>query len=118
MASYEAAPCRAIPVTIASGASLSAAIDTGGAVPVRIAMPADWTAADLTFQVSSDGGTTWWNLYDAAGTEYTVTAAEDREILLPYAELVGCRFIKLRSGTSDTPVNQAADRTLTLTVAP
>jgi hypothetical protein len=31
---------------------------------------------------------------------------------------VGVRFLKIRSGTAGTPVNQAAARTLTLVVQP
>ncbi len=44
--------------TIPSGQSLSAEVDLGANSLVGIAMPAAWTAADLTFQVSSDCWTT------------------------------------------------------------
>ena len=42
--------------TIGTGASLSQQIDLGAMTLVGIVMPASWTAAGLTFQVSADGG--------------------------------------------------------------
>ena len=47
-----------ISVTIASGASLSAATDLGPYRVFAVVMPASWTTANLTFQGSSDGGKT------------------------------------------------------------
>ena len=53
--------------TIAISTSLSAAIALPpGWYPAAILMPAAWTAADLTFQLSLDG-TTFADLYDEAG---------------------------------------------------
>jgi hypothetical protein len=98
---------------IANGASLSGAVALGAGAPVAIATPAAWTAANLTFQGSVDG-TTFLNLYDDAGTEVTVTAAVDRYIALSASLFAGCRFLKIRSGTAGTPVNQGAARTLTV----
>lgn len=101
-------------VTIASGESLSDAfslaqfIQKGGKL-WRILMPSGWDAADITIQTSFDG-TTYRDMYDAAGNEYTLNADADRDIVLdPYA-FVSVNYIKLRSGTSGTPVNQTADR--------
>lgn len=103
-------------VTIANGASLSGEINLGGAMPGAIIMPAAWTAANLTLQVSPDGGVTYYDLYDDAGNEITITAAASRMILFDtIAQLIaigeGSR-LKIRSGTSGTPVNQGAARTL------
>jgi hypothetical protein len=103
--------------TIASGQSLSAAIDLGTYQLARIAFPAAWTAADLTFQVSADG-TTYNNLYTAAGTEYTVEADASRDVILTRQDFEAIRYLKIRSGTSGAAVNQAAERTLTLTLVP
>jgi len=105
---------KSLTLTIAEGASLSGAIDcTRGRYPGRIVMPAAWTAAALTFQVSDDG-TTYRNLYDEYGTEVTVQAAASRDIRLEPANWFTARYLKIRSGTSGTPVNQAAARTLTV----
>lgn len=102
--------------TIANAASLSGEIDLEGFRLAAIEMPAAWTAANLTFQAASASGGTFQNVFDDAGTEITVTAAAARMIgldaVLP--ELAALRFLKIRSGTSGVPVNQGAERILTL----
>lgn len=98
--------------TIASGASLSAAVVLGPHRAVAIVMPTDWTAASLTFEVSVDGGTTYKPLYDVYGQEYTVPAGAARTILLPPSDFASFNALKVRSGSAGTPVNQGADRTL------
>ena len=103
--------------TIANGASLSDAIDCAVARLGRITLPAAWTAAALTFQVSPDG-TNWFNLYDAAGTEYTAQAAASRAVIIPVADFLSVRYLKVRSGTSGAPVAQGAERALTLSLVP
>jgi hypothetical protein len=104
-------------VVIASGTSLSGAIDLGMARLARIDMPSGWDAASLTFQASPDGQTCN-NLYDSLGVEYAVAAAASRAIIVPLVDFMGIRWLKIRSGTSGAPVNQTADRTLTLTLVP
>lgn len=102
--------------TISNGTSLSAAVDLGAVKIVRkILVPASWTAANLTIQVSYDGGTTYGNLYDEFGNERVITAAASRVIELS-SPLVA-RYLKLRSGTSGSAVNQGADRTLVIEAA-
>jgi hypothetical protein len=103
------------PVTILSGASLSDSIDLQGARPVSLRLPAAWTAASITFQASEDG-ITFGDLYNALG-EVTYPAAASRFISLTPQDFLGCRAIKVRSGTAGTPVNQGADRTIVVTGA-
>lgn len=100
-------------VTIASGGSLSGALDLGNQALVRIIMPAGWDNAVLTLQSSFDG-VTYNNLWDWAGSEYTIQAGASRSIILVPADFVAMKFIKLRSGYSGTPVNQTADRIITI----
>jgi hypothetical protein len=105
---------RAITATIAINTSLSAAVFIGGEFSlVGILYPAAWTAAGLSFQVSFDG-VTYHVLRDDAGTEITkgVTAGQFR--YLDPTEFMSAIYLKLQSGTSGTPVNQLAARTLTL----
>ena len=102
--------------TIENGGSLSGAVDLGGRKLVAIDMPSSWTAASLTFQASPDG-VTYDDLYDSA-TERSVTAAASRYLAFNIADWVSVRFLKIRSGTAGTPINQAAARTLTLVVQP
>jgi hypothetical protein len=104
-------------VTIASGASLSGAVDLNGCGLVRIQMPAGWDAAVLTFQVSLDG-LTFANLYDRAGNEYTVQVAASSSIIVPPSDFAGLRWLKVRSGTAGVAVNQTAERVLNLMVRP
>ena len=101
--------------TIASGGSLSAAVDLLGYNLVGIITPAEWTAANITVQNSLDG-TTFNNVYDVDGTEYTISAAAARSVMLPPGDVVSLQSIKLRSGTSASAVNQAAARTIKLIV--
>lgn len=98
--------------TIANGESLSAGVGVGGHKPIGVVMPSAWTAANLTFQVSVDGGTTWNNLYDKDGVEYTVTASTSRYIILPPYDWAGITHLKIRSGTAAVAVNQGAARTI------
>lgn len=107
-----------VSVSIANGASLSDAGNLGPFRLVGIVMPATWTAANLTFQVSDDAGTTYNNLYDDLGTEVTVTAAASRYIALDPAVFAGINYLKVRSGTSGSAVNQGGDRTITLVTRP
>lgn len=102
-------------VTILNGAALSNAVNltlVGGPL-VGVQMPAAWTAANLTFQVSHDG-TTYQDFYTSAGAEIVLTAAAARFIAIDPANYFGVRFVRLRSGTAGVPVNQDADRLLPL----
>ncbi len=101
---------------IANGASLSSVVELGAGKLVAIQMPAAWTAAALTFQASIDG-TNYFNVYDN-GTERNYTVDASRMLVLQLSDWVGIKYLKIRSGTAGTPVNQGADRTLTLLVQP
>ena len=103
--------------TIASGGSLSGAVDIGDNVVVGIVIPAAWTVAVITFDASIDG-TTYGPLYDRYGTEYTVQVAAARAIPLSIQDFVGFRYLKIRSGTSGTPVNQGAERVISIVMRP
>lgn len=110
-------------VVIPSGASVTAAIDMRGRTLGAIDYPAAWTAANLTIQVSNDGGATWLDVhkssvdYDGTSSEVVIPAAASRRVIVePF--LTWClNTIRLRSGTSAAAVNQAAERTITLQLA-
>jgi len=106
-------------VTIANGASLSGAADLGRHRLHRIIMPAAWTAASITFEVSYDG-TSYNALYLDSG-EYTIgssVAGASRSIVVDQAAFYGVRCVKVRSGTSSAGVNQGAARDITLVTVP
>ena len=105
-----------ITATIANGEALSGEIDLGGYQIGAIQMPAAWTAANITFTAATATGGTFQSLYDDSGLEVTVTAAAAECIALSSnaLNLAPLRFIKIRSGTAATPVNQGAARTIQL----
>jgi hypothetical protein len=99
------------PATIAAGTALSGPVPLGALTMVGISMPAVWTAAVLTFQVSPDGGTTWQEAYTDAGVEISITAAAGQFIVLTdFASYLwrGVNMVQVRSGTLGAPVNQVA----------
>ena len=97
--------------TIASGASLSDAVDLAGFSYFALEMPAEWTAANLTLQAMGPSGT-YRDVYDDGGNEVTITAAANRVIAISTSQLKikPLTKVKFRSGTSSIPVNQAAAR--------
>lgn len=107
-----------IPAVIPINTAVSAVVDLAGYDLVGISMPAAWTAASLTFQASGTSAALVKDMYDAVGTEYTVTAAAARFIAIPPADFLGVQWLIVRSGTTGTPVNQAAAVTINLIVRP
>jgi hypothetical protein len=77
-------------------------------------MPSAWTAANLSFQASPDGGTTWLEMYDQNGNEIVANANASSCIMLSPSQFAPLQFLRVRSGTVSTPVNQGADRSLQL----
>jgi hypothetical protein len=114
-------------VQIAINAALSSPVNltgTDGATVVSLTTPAAWTAADISFAVSQDG-VTYSPLYDArtpgAATEVTIPSASipvnaARSFALDPSIFAGFNFVKVRSGTNASPVNQAAARSVTVNV--
>jgi len=102
-----------VSATIAISGSLSGEVHLNGDALVGIEMPAAWTAAELTFQTSFDS-VTYQDLYDEFGMEVTVQAAASRNIQMNPAEWTHVKYLKVRSGTSGTPVAQAAGRVIYL----
>ncbi|HWJ72421.1 MAG TPA: hypothetical protein VNX29_04565 [Kaistia sp.] len=107
-----------VTATIASGGSLSGAVDLGTGRLVGLILPAAWTTAAITFQGSADGAT-YFDLYDDA-TERAIASASvvpSRFIALPIVDWLMIRSVKLRSGSAATPVAQGAARSITLVTA-
>jgi hypothetical protein len=94
--------------TISEGESLSEGIDCSGGNIVRITVPQEYTKANMSFQVSSDG-IGYNDLYDTQGNEITIVAKPDSGIVIGerWGRVFG--FIKLRSGTASHPVKQNED---------
>jgi hypothetical protein len=107
-------------VTIEGGASLSNPIDLGRYRLMGIILPSAWVAANLSFQASVDD-TTYVELTDDTGTAVSVTGTAN--VFLAFgsavaAKFAAVRFLKVRSGTSGSPVNQLPDMLVTLVLEP
>lgn len=99
---------------IAAGATgLSEAISIDGRTLVAIYMPSSWVTANLTFQAAYLEDGTYQNVYDSAGNELVVTAAASR-VIVDIPELAPLKFLKIRSGTAATPVNQTSGAVIRL----
>lgn len=107
-----------VSAAIASGTSLSNAVNLGGLRLFGIVMPSAWNAADLSFQASMNNGTIWNDVYDGnvltGGSEYIISAAASRYIVLDPTAFCTITTIRIRSGTAGTPIIQTADRSLQL----
>ncbi len=101
--------------TIAISASLSDGVYLGDAQLCAIKMPAAWTTGGLSLQTSLDG-VAYNNVFTSSG-EYTIGAAAGSWITLDPTYIKGLgTYIKVRSGTSGSPVVQEAARTIGLYV--
>lgn len=86
--------------TIASGQTVSDAIDTQGLDMVQIEMPSAFTGTTLTFQSSLDNST-FQACYNTSGSALSATVAASRNILLSPQDFAGVRYLKLVSGSAE-----------------
>jgi hypothetical protein len=92
--------------TIPAGQSLSDGVDCSAGEIVRITIPQEYTPANMTFQVSSDG-LLYNDLYTSTGEEVTITARPNSGIVILNEKAVrSIAFVKFRSGTRAHPVEQ------------
>ena len=98
-----------VQVAFADDGTLSGAIDLGGNRIFAIQIPSSWTAADITFDGSASGAT-YAPVYYGDDSELVIQAAASRYVVLTAAQaaaLLGLRYLKVRSGTNGSPVQQA-----------
>lgn len=100
-------------VTIADGQSLSGKTYVGHGALVSVVIPTGWDAASITFRGSADGEN-FYDIYDYLGVEVEIQAAASRMVAVD--NFAGAPWIKVRSGTAGSPVNQTGDIVLTLVV--
>lgn len=101
-------------ITVATSSTVSAGADVGpGCEFFGLEMPAAYTAGNLTFQGSVDGGTTYGNIVDDAGSDVTLTGPAAGETIIfrdtIFQALKMFRHIKVVAQNG-----QAADRTFQL----
>lgn len=104
-----------VTVTVLDSASLSDAARLYGCRLVGFATDSAWDTQAVTFQRSSDGST-YQNVYDQYNVEYSIPAvvASTYHAVDP-AVFIGCRYIKVRSGTAGAAANQNGNTVVTLT---
>ena len=110
---------------IKGGESLSNAIFLWNCKHIGLVVPSGWSTAGMTFKVGG-GNFSLSDLHDGDG-EYSRTITGGEAISLPVDLFAPWRSMAIRSGTSDTPVEQAGqtaskvvvdfgdDKTLTIT---
>lgn len=94
--------------TIPLNESLSDGVDCSAGTIVRITVPQEFTPANLTFQVSSNGDL-YNDLFNGDGSEVTLVAKPDSTIIVGERWTRSIAFIKFRSGSRDHPVKQTRD---------
>jgi hypothetical protein len=100
---------------IPQGESLSPlGVDCSAGKIVRITAPFDWTPANLTFQISSDGG--GYNDLYYKGREVVVKIGAQWALVVTPEFFEAVAFVKFRSGTAKYPVPQAASRQFAIAV--
>jgi len=99
--------------TIAAGESLSPAVDCSPGTPVFLLTPASWDpAGGVSFQASADG-VVFADVMTNDGSELVMSFTAGAGIMLP-GQLHWAASLKMRSGTRNAPIIQAADRTFTV----
>ena len=126
-------------VKITNGTALSGYIDIRGFVVVGLVTPAAWTAADITFQSCAQAASTvpGAGITGDPGVFYDLFTDQGVEVKIPTAGIpigggrffafnsvnfgsgagLNVEYLKIRSGVTGVPVNQAADRVVTLVLA-
>jgi hypothetical protein len=102
-------------VTIPAGQSLSNAADLSAGSMVMLMTPVNWTAANISFQVSEDN-VLWRDLFDANGNEIVKAMGPNRAISVDPSYTAGAMWVKLMSGPRQNPVPQEQDATFTLVI--
>jgi hypothetical protein len=103
--------------SIAAGESLSDGLDCTGGNIVRLTMAANWTPANLTFQISTDG--TFYNdLFRPDGEEVMMNMEPGAAVVVGHLGeyLKAIAHLKIRSGSRDHPVVQKEKRDFAVTI--
>jgi len=94
---------------IAPGESLSAPLDCCSGTILRVTMPTEWTAANLSFQVATVAEGPWGDVFESDGKELTVPVRPGSTVMLknqPPGALKSLAYVRFRSGRRDRPITQ------------
>ena len=105
---------------IHAGRAISEARDVGGFDPVALQLPNPAMTANVTFLAAEKFNGTYLPVYGPTGVETKVTTGTTAKIITltptTIGDLDGLRYLKLRSGTEASPVNQTGDRIIQMLV--
>jgi len=114
-----------VTATIPNGGSVTPTVDLASACLLAFIAPAAWSAAALNIEVSMTGGASaseWATagLFDASGvaTGQYASLTGGAAYAVDFNSLLGYRYVRLRSGTAASPVNQGAQRDFVLITRP
>ena len=99
--------------TIAINTSVSDALDMDKNSLLGFIMPSAWTTAGITIEVSTDNSN-WFPARDAYGSTvgYIASPVVSNAYAVDVQSLLPWRYIRFRSGTTNSPVVQTAARTI------
>lgn len=105
---------------IPANTSTSQSIDLLSSVLIGFVTPSVWTTAAITLEVSLDNTIWFATIYDSASTATGVylTPVVSSGYTVDTLALIPYRYIRFRSGTSATPVVQAATRSIAVITRP
>jgi hypothetical protein len=96
-------------VTIANGATTSTALTVRtNSKLLAFETPSAFTGTAVTFEASSDSGTTYKPVYDGT-TQYSINVGTSRHVAINPTVFEGVRVVRVISGSTE-----AAARTITL----
>lgn len=87
-------------VTIAESGTTSTAANLDGLAVMGFIIPAAFTGTTMTL-LGSDDGTNFYSLVNASGTALSVTVVASSYMLMSATDLMGMRYLKLVSGSSE-----------------
>jgi hypothetical protein len=96
--------------TILAGQSLSSSLNLTTGSLALLMSPDAWTPANISFQISEDN-VTFRDLYDGNGVEVLRPMGAARGSIIDQSLSAAALYLKIRSGPSENPVVQDADRT-------
>jgi hypothetical protein len=103
--------------TIPGRGSLSDGVDVSAGQVIRITCPEEWTPANISFQISSDG-LMYNSLYNQRGEEIVLPCGPKRAIVLNWTGPAwrAIAFLKIRSGSEGNLVPQPAPRQFAIAI--
>lgn len=102
---------------ILAGQSVSAIQNIGNRVPLAFAVSANWTAASVSLETSFDS-VTFYDVQNQDGLEVSIPVSTGNIVMLSATSLLGIgSYLRVRSGSSSTAVNQSNAATVTVQLA-